>query len=96
MSRTSESYSGDNEVMMWSNLAFCAVIPRVLNCASTWANQTSGSDGQNGGSFKPSAETRGSSSEAKDIVSRCGHQFRYPFSSLIVFYVLHIHLIYTQ
>ena len=77
MLRTSEAYSGDKEAMMWSNLVFCAVMPRVLNCTSTWANQTSGSDGQNGGSFKLSAETRSSSSEAKDIVSRHGHQFRY-------------------
>ena len=32
-------------------------MPRVLNCASTWANHTSGSEGQKGGSFKLTAET---------------------------------------
>ena len=30
----------------------------VVNCASTWANQTSGSAGQKGGSFRLTAETK--------------------------------------
>ena len=57
---------------MLSNFVFCAVIPWVLNCASTWANQTSGSEDQNDGSLRLSAETRGSaaggSPEVTDIV----------------------------
>ena len=73
ISRTSKAYSGASEATMWSNFVFCAVIPRVPNCASTWANQTSGSEGQNGGSFRLSAETCGSPGST-DIVARRGHQ----------------------
>ena len=32
-------------------------MPRVLNCASTWVNHTSGSAGQKGGSYVLTAET---------------------------------------
>ena len=92
MSRTSEAYSGVREAMTWSNFVFCDVIPRVLNCASTWANQTSGSAGQNGGSFRLSAETRGSS-EARDIVSRRGHQFSESQTEL---YDIHIRIKYLS
>ena len=59
MSRTSEVYSGDREAITWSNLVFCAVIPWVLNCTSTWVNQTSGSEGQKGGSLTLTAAVRG-------------------------------------
>ena len=40
--------SGASEVTMWSNLVFWAVIPQVVNWASTWANQIWGSVGQKG------------------------------------------------
>ena len=51
-SRTCFANSGEREATTYSYLVFCAVIPRVLNCASTWANHTSGSDGQNEGSLR--------------------------------------------
>ncbi len=34
-SRTSVAISGAREATMWSNLVFCEVIPRVVNCAWT-------------------------------------------------------------
>ena len=42
------SNSGASEATMWSKLVFWAVIPRVVNWASTWANQIEGSMGQRG------------------------------------------------
>ena len=56
-SRTSVAYSGESDATMYSNFVLCAVIPRVENWASTCANQTSGSDGQYGGSLRLSAAT---------------------------------------
>ena len=49
-SRTSVATSGRDE-MTWSKRVFSAVIRLVVKCASTWANQSSGSEGQNGGSL---------------------------------------------
>ena len=72
-SRTSVAYSGESEATICSNLVFCAVMPRVANWASTWANQTSGSDGQNGGSLRLIAETppvSGSVRGSTDMASR--------------------------
>ena len=56
-SLTSAANSGDKEDMMWSNLERWDVILLQANCASTWANQTSGSAGQNGGSLRLTADT---------------------------------------
>ena len=44
-------------------------MPRVLNCASTWANHTSGSEGQKGGSFMLTAST----SPSTDILLCVSH-----------------------
>ena len=80
------AYSGESKVTICSNLVFCAVMPRVANWASTWANQTSGSDDKNKGSLRLIAETppvsglvRGSTDMAgrrlrqKGCVARRGH-----------------------
>ena len=67
------AYLGESEATICSNLVFCAVMPRVENWASTWANQTLGSDGQNGGSFRLIAETppvSGSVQGSTDMASR--------------------------
>ena len=40
----------------YSKRVFSAVIPLVLNWASTWANQKMGSVGQKGGNFRLTAE----------------------------------------
>ena len=50
-SLTSTVKVGLRELTTQSNFAFCAVINLVVSCALTWANQTSGSAGQNGGSL---------------------------------------------
>ena len=50
--RTSVAYSGPREATIYSNLVFCAVMPRVAHSGSACAHQTSGSDGQNGGSLR--------------------------------------------
>ena len=86
-SRTSVAISGDNEATIWSNLVFWTVIPRVLNCASTWANHTCGSEAQYGGSLMltvataPGGVVVGSSSDMLSIASsvrtRRGHQYRF-------------------
>ena len=55
---------------------------RVVKCASTWANQTSGSDAQNGGSLTEtfataavfSAASGVGSSSVIELGSRRGHQ----------------------
>lgn len=50
-SLTSVANSGLRELIMYSNRVFWAEMPLVVNCASSCANQTSGSAGQNGGSY---------------------------------------------
>ena len=91
ISRTSKAYSGASEATMWSNFVFCAVIPRVPNCASTWANQTSGSEGQNGGSFRvPKLVVRQvPQTSSHVVVTNCWHA-RVCQTEL---YDLHIHII---
>ena len=49
--------SGERELITYSKRIFWAVMPLVVNCASTWANQTSGSAGQKGGSLMLTAAT---------------------------------------
>ena len=44
---------------MWSNLVRWAQMLWVTNCASTCANHTSGSAGQNGSNFRLTAEMAG-------------------------------------
>ena len=56
-SRTWVANSGESDATMYSYLVLWAVIPRVANWASTWANHRSGSDGQNGESFRLTAAT---------------------------------------
>ena len=56
-SLTSVANSGERELITYSKRVFWAVMPLVVNCASTWANQTSGSAGQKGGSFMLAAAT---------------------------------------
>ena len=56
-SLTSTANSGEREAMTYSNRVFCDVMPLVLNWASTCANQTVGSVGQNGGSLMLTAAT---------------------------------------
>ena len=58
------------------------MIRLVVDCASTWANQIAGSDGQNGGSLTEtfatavvaSAATAGGSVSVIEFVNRRGHQ----------------------
>ena len=50
-SRTSWAISGCRAETTWANLLCCATMRRVVNCASTWANQICGSEAQNGGSL---------------------------------------------
>ena len=58
------------------------MIRLVVNCASTWANQIAGSDGQNGGNLTEtfatavvaSAATAGGSVSVIEFVNRRGHQ----------------------
>ncbi len=51
-SLTSAANSGAKDETTWSNLERWDVIRLQANCASTWANHTSGSAGQKGGSFR--------------------------------------------
>ena len=51
-SLTSLAYSGAKDDTTKSNLERCEVILRQANWASTWANHSSGSAGQKGGSFR--------------------------------------------
>ena len=44
-----------SEATRWANLVLSAVIFLIVNCASAWINQPSGSDGQNGGSLTEAA-----------------------------------------
>ena len=55
-SRTSVANSGESDATTYSYFVLWVVMPRVLNWAFTWANHTSGSAGQKGGSFKLTAE----------------------------------------
>ena len=48
--------SGEREATTYSYFVFWAVIPRVLNWASTCANQRCGSEGQKGGNLRLTAE----------------------------------------
>ena len=57
MSRTSVANSFESAAMTWSNFVRWLVMFRVANCASTCANQTSGSAGQKGGIFTETAVT---------------------------------------
>ena len=83
-SRTSVANSCANEATMWSNLVFWTVIPRVINCASTWANQTSGSAGQNGGSLRCTAATALSVSHGCSF-SIVTDRFRHQSHQLVVY-----------
>ena len=74
-SRISIAYSGARDATMWSYLVRCWVMPRVVNCASTCANQTCGSAGQNGGILRFTAPMLAASARSA-IVSRRGPQCR--------------------
>jgi hypothetical protein len=54
---TSVANSGDRLLTTYSNRVFWVVMPLVVNWASTWTNQTSGSAGQKGGSLILTAAT---------------------------------------
>ena len=56
-SRTVVAVSGARAETMYSYFVCSTVMPRVANCAFTWANHRSGSDGHNGGSLTETALT---------------------------------------
>ena len=58
-SRTSAAYSGERDETTYSNFVFCADILLVVNCASIYANHSSGSAGQKGGSLMALAAATG-------------------------------------
>ena len=55
MSRTSLAAIGDKAATTWKNLELCVLICFRENWASNCANQSSGSEGQNGGIFTVTA-----------------------------------------
>ena len=67
-SRTSWAYSCLREAMTSENFVVCAVMPRRANWTSTCANHSSGSPGQNGGSFRETAEIEEGTDGADDRV----------------------------
>ena len=80
-SLTSCAIDGCREATTYAYLVVSEVIPLVRNCASTCANQITGSFAQNGGSFTATAltgDTAGSGLEGRGlsaITSRLGHHF---------------------
>ena len=55
MPRTSVAASGDKAATTWKNVVLCAVICFRENWASTCANESSRSEGKNGGIFTVTA-----------------------------------------
>ena len=68
-SRTSIANSGERDATTWSNIVFWVVILWVSNFASAWANHTSRSAGQNGGSLMLTATITGGESASSVMFS---------------------------
>ena len=72
-SRISIAYSGAMDITIWLYLVRCWVMPRVVNCASTCADQTCRLAGQNGGILTFTVPMLAASAWSA-TVSRWGHQ----------------------